>query len=91
MLLWLSTGHAFVCIRLTCTCVSRQPGQNTTEEVRSRDLRHELEEKERESKEKKNREKRSFTGELETIEALKSERVLYKRWNQQQFIDQDGA
>lgn len=45
-------------------CFSRQTGQNTTEEVRARDLRRELEDKERDSKEKKNREKRSFTGKL---------------------------
>ena len=39
----------------------RQQGQNSVEEVRSRDLRHELQEKEKESKKKKSREKRSFT------------------------------
>jgi len=41
----------------------RQTGPATADELRSRDLRHELEEKERDSRERKDREKtRSFTG-----------------------------
>ena len=45
--------------------VYRQTGQATTDELHSRDLRRELEEKERDSRDRKDREKtRSFTGEL---------------------------
>ena len=40
----------------------RQQGQDTKEEVVSRDLRSELESRERESKEKKDSKTRSFTG-----------------------------
>ena len=40
----------------------RQHGQDTKEEVASRDLRMELESKERETKEKKEGKSRSFTG-----------------------------
>lgn len=42
----------------------RQTGQGTTDEVRARDLRRELEEKERDVRTKRGRDKpRSFTGE----------------------------
>ena len=41
---------------------SRQTGQSTSEEIRSRDLRRDLEDRERESRDKREREKRSFTG-----------------------------
>jgi len=40
----------------------RQQGQDTKEEVASRDLRSDLESRERESKEKKDSKARSFTG-----------------------------
>ena len=41
----------------------RQTGQGTSEEVKTRDLRHELEEKERDVRVKRGRDKpRSFTG-----------------------------
>ena len=44
---------------------TRQTGQATAEDIRSRDLRRELEEKERDARERKDREKtRSFTGEV---------------------------
>ena len=47
----------------------RQTGQATADELCSRDLRHELEEKERDSRERKDREKtRSFTGEVCGVE-----------------------
>lgn len=41
-----------------------QTGQSTVDELRSRDMRQELEEKERESRERRDKEKRSFTGRL---------------------------
>lgn len=40
----------------------RQPGQSTSEELRGRDFRQELEDKEKEAREKSSKEKRSFTG-----------------------------
>lgn len=47
----------------------RQAGQGTTDEVRSRDLRRELEDKERDARAKRSRDKpRSFTGEEEMVE-----------------------
>jgi len=50
-----------ICI-LVITCFNRQHGQDTKEEVASRDLRTELESKEREAKEKRDGKTRSFTG-----------------------------
>ena len=46
-----------------------QPGQSTVEELRSRDMRQELETKERESRERRDKEKRSFTGLVELLQA----------------------
>lgn len=46
-----------------------QPGQSTVEELRSRDMRQELETKERESRERRDKEKRSFTGLVELLPA----------------------
>ena len=50
-----------------CVCVfsCRQTGQGTSDEVKSRDLRRELEDKERDARTKRGRDKpRSFTGEF---------------------------
>ena len=63
-------GGEWSCIycQLVQACSSppyRQTGQSTTDEIRSRDLRRDLEERERESRDKREREKRSFTGEGE--------------------------
>ena len=44
-------------------CSIRQHGQDTKDELASRDLRAELESKERDSKEKREGKTRSFTGE----------------------------
>ena len=41
---------------------NRQSGQNTSDDLRGRDLRQELEDKERNVREKVVKEKRSFTG-----------------------------
>ena len=58
----LSPLHLFFLPSFSST---RQTGQATTEDLRSRDLRRELEEKERDARERKDREKtRSFTGEV---------------------------
>ena len=48
---------------IVCTC-SRQPGQDTTDEIKSRDFRQELEKKEKEARRLKDKDKmgRSFTG-----------------------------
>jgi len=53
--------HPFISMRMIIFCC-RQQGQDTKEEVASRDLRSELESRERESKEKKDSKARSFTG-----------------------------
>ena len=56
---------SFVVKPFTECFLCRQTGQATTDELRSRDLRRELEEKERDSRERKDREKtRSFTGKI---------------------------
>ena len=52
------------CYIILCPCMCRQTGQGTSDEVRTRDLRRELEEKERDVRVKRGRDKpRSFTGE----------------------------
>lgn len=56
--------QCFVCAFIT-TCFNRQHGQDTKEELASRDLRAELESKEREAKEKRDGKTRSFTGQYQ--------------------------
>ena len=57
--------------KLTFSGTYRQTGQDTLEEVKTRDLRRELEEKERDVRVKRGREKpRSFTGECGAVKQL---------------------
>jgi len=56
----------------------RQQGQDTKEEVASRDLRSELESRERESKEKKESKTRSFTGKLQLACGLSMYTYIYE-------------
>ena len=51
-----------VLLRINAFVFIRQHGQDTKEEIASRDLRTELESKEREAKEKREGKTRSFTG-----------------------------
>lgn len=46
-----------------CIILLREKGQGASDELKGRDFRYELEEKEREARDKKLRDKRSFTGE----------------------------
>ena len=63
MLFRISLDVSTLYIIFCCDCSFRQHGQDTKDEVASRDLRAELESKERESKEKREGKTRSFTGE----------------------------
>ena len=67
LILNLNTGSVYTYKKLIieisiyfCNKTGRQPGQSSADEIRDKDYRVELEEKERAAREKK--EKRSFTG-----------------------------
>ena len=58
------TSHSESTIVIIICTYSRQPGQDTTDEIKSRDFRQELEKKEKEARRLKDKDKmgRFFTG-----------------------------